>query len=185
MIKRLLQIFNESNRHFEGQEPDEKVVLLLRRHPFTVLYPLGLLAFIAVIPLLVWAWFSVPISDMGHASAFWFGTGMLYLALWAQAFYLLTIYALNTVIVTDRRIIENEQLAFFSRTVSELPTYRIQDVSTHTHGLLATMIGFGDIVVQTAASEREFVFKGIADPERVKDLIMATVSAHQSKAALG
>jgi uncharacterized membrane protein YdbT with pleckstrin-like domain len=178
MIRRLFQIINDTESHFEGQETGEIVVLVLRRHKFTVLFPLGFQILFAFIPYVVWQYFSSQITDMGLSSLFFFGASLYYLLLWTHIFYVLTIYALNTVIVTDKRIIENEQHAFFSRKVSELHTNRVQDVSAHTHGFLETFIGFGDIVVQTAASEREFVFHRIGNPERVKDAIMKVVAAH-------
>jgi uncharacterized membrane protein YdbT with pleckstrin-like domain len=178
MIRRLFQIINDTESHFEGQETGEIVVLVLRRHKFTVLFPLGFQILFAFIPVLVWQYFSQQIVDNGFSSFFFFGISLYYLLLWTHVFYLLTIYALNTVIVTDKRIIENEQHAFFSRKVSELHTNRVQDVSARTTGLLETFVGFGDIVVQTAASEREFVFHRIGNPERVKDAIMKVVAAH-------
>lgn len=184
MIKRLFQIINDTESHFEGQEPGEIVVLVLRRHKFTVLFPLGFQILFALIPILVWQYLSPQIAAMGLSSLFFFGASLFYLLLWTHIFYMLTIYALNTVIVTDKRIIENEQHAFFSRKVSELHTNRVQDVSARTTGFLETFIGFGDIVVQTAASEREFVFHRIGNPERVKDSIMKVVAAHPQHHAL-
>ena len=178
MIRRLLQIINDTESHFEGQQTEEIVVLVLRRHKFTVLFPLLFQVIFAAIPVLIWQYFSEEIAEMGLSSLFFFGTSLFYLLIWTLIFYMLTIYALNTVIVTDKRIIENEQHAFFSRKVSELHTNRVQDVSARTTGFLETFVGFGDIVVQTAASEREFVFHRIGNPERVKDAIMKVVAAH-------
>lgn len=178
MIRRLFQIINDTESHFEGQQAGEIVVLVLRRHKFTVLFPLGFIFFFALIPILVWEYLSPSIEARGLTTLFFFASSLFYLLLWTHTFYTLTIYALNTVVVTDKRIIENEQHAFFNRKVSELHTNRVQDVSVRTHGFLETIIGFGDIVVQTAASEREFVFHKIGKPEEVKDAIMKVVAAH-------
>jgi predicted membrane protein len=178
MMRRLFQIINDTESHFEGQQTNEIVVLVLRRHKFTVLFPIGFILLFALIPVLVWQYLSSQITAMGLASLFFFAASLFYLLVWTHLFYLLTIYGLNTVIVTDKRIIENEQHAFFHRKVSELHTNRVQDVSARTHGFLETFIGFGDIVVQTAASEREFVFHRIGNPEQVKDAIMKVVAAH-------
>lgn len=186
MIKRLLNIFKESESNFQGQETDETVVLLLRRHKFTVLFPLSFLGLVAILPLAVWVFLPPSVDfDLNTLSPlFWFVLSLFYLFLWVFLFYFLTLYSLNTVIVTNRRIIESEQSAFFSRKVSELHVYRVQDVSAQTHGLLETMIGYGDIHVQTAGSEREFTFKQIGRPEEIKDRIMQVVSAHQDSATI-
>lgn len=186
MIRRLLNIFSSSESHFQGQEVGESVVLLLRRHKFTVLFPLSFLGLVAILPLAIWVFLppSVDFDIRSLSPLFWFILSLFYLFLWALLFYFLTLYSLNTIIITDRRIIESEQNAFFSRRVSELHIHRVQDVSAHTHGLIETFVGYGDIYVQTAGSEREFTFKQIANPEDVKDKIMRVVSTHRDSATI-
>lgn len=165
------KLFNPSHRseRFEGQEPDESIALLLRRHRFVILYPVGFILLLALLPLLV------RLSLPSASTAFYFLVSLYYLFLWLLLFYKLTLFCLNTVIVTDRRIVENEQNGLFKRKVSELHIHRVQDVSVHVEGIVQTFFNFGDIVVQTAASEREFVFHSIASPEAVKDRIMRAV----------
>lgn len=184
MIKRFLTLFKESSDSFDGQEVGEHVMLLLRRHRFVILLPLSFLALAALVPLVAWDYLGEAIEARGFATIFYFGASLWYLGIWVLAFYYLTLYSLNTVIITDRRIIENEQHGFFNRKISELHAYRVQDVSVHINGVVETMLRFGDIVVQTAASEKQFVFHKIPDPEKVKDSIMKIVSIHQSKMRL-
>ncbi|MBI2086957.1 MAG: PH domain-containing protein [Candidatus Zambryskibacteria bacterium] len=184
MIRRLFSIFRESTQSFHDQEAGEKVVLILRRHYFTILVPLILLGLAGFVPVVAWTIFEMQLRILGLTSLFFFVSSIWYLALWLSTFYFLTIYILNTVIVTDRRIIDNDQHGFFNREVSELHTYRVQDVSVHTNGIIETFLSFGDIVVQTAASEKQFVFHQIPEPERVKDIVMKIVSEHRSKMRL-
>ncbi len=184
MIKRFITLFKESSESFDGQERDEPVVLLLRRHRFTILLPLSLLALALLPPLVAWDIFGTELTAQGLSNLFYFAASIWYLFLWLVVFYLITMYTLNTVIITDRRIIENEQRGFFNRKISELHIYRVQDVSVHVSGFLETVLHFGDIVVQTAASEKQFVFHKIPEPEKVKDAIMKTVFIHQSKMRL-
>jgi membrane protein YdbS with pleckstrin-like domain len=184
MIQRLINIFKESTRGFDGQEKGENVVLLLRQHRFTIYLPISFIILFALVPVILWLALQAQIEARHLKALFLFLSSLWYLALWAYLFYLLTLYSLNTVVVTDRRIIENEQFGFFNRKVSELPNYRVQDVSVRTHGMIETFLNFGDIVVQTAAAEREFTFHKITNPEMVKDKIMQVVSAHQKRVGL-
>ena len=181
MIEKLLHLFKESSDSFEGQEEGEKVVLLLRQHRFAILAPLSFLAGLALIPTIVGLIFGPVIQDAGLVKLFLFATSLWFMMVWIAAFYYLMLYSLNTVIITDRRIIENEQLGVFNRKVSELHNYRVQDVSVYTIGVIETFFHFGDIVVQTAASERQFVFRRIPNPEKVKDAIMKVVTNHRAK----
>lgn len=183
MLNRLFSIFRESTQSFHGQEEGEEVILLLRSHSFIVLTPICLVILLGFVPITLWMTVFYHLRGL-YAELFWFGTSLWFLILWAFLFYFATLYALNTVILTDRRLIDNVQEGFFKRRVSELNTYRVQDVTTDISGIIETFLNFGDIVVQTAASEREFVFRNIANPEEIKDKIMKVVIAHQSKVGL-
>lgn len=175
-MKNLFAVFTSSEATFQGKEAGENVVMILRQHLFTLTYPLILIFLAALVPILMKFAFTTEIAARSWGTAFIFLASLWYAALWLLSFYFLTMYALNTVIITDRRIIENEQLGLFNRKVSELHLYRIQDVSVRIEGAIPTFLSFGDTVVQTAASEREFIFHQIPHPERVKDAIMRLVA---------
>lgn len=180
MIKKLLAIFRDSPNSFEGQEQGEKVVLLLRRHPFIILTRLSFFCLGLLLPIVVGFKFWSDLETLGWLNLFLLLTNLWWLGLWLAIFYSLTIYSLNVVIITDRRIIDSDQRGLFNRKVSELHSHRIQDVSTHTRGMIKTFLGFGDVTVQTAGSERQFVFCDIPEPEKVKDVIMQMNAFRQS-----
>jgi hypothetical protein len=184
MLKKLAALFQESGDSFQGQEPGEKVVMILRRHYFTILYPLSFILLLAFIPLAVQAAFETEIAMRNLGSFLSLASALWYLFLWLTAFYIITLYALNIVIITDRRLIENEQHAFFHRKVSELHLYRVQDIAVRTHGLIETLFSFGDVAVQSAASEREFIFRRVPHPEIAKDAIMKHVNNHRTNLKL-
>ena len=75
-------------------------------------------------------------------------------------------------ILTDRKIIDIEQLSLFSREVSEFRLDRVQDITVEVRGIISTMLKFGTLHVQTAGATREFVIKNIPDPYKVRDIIM-------------
>ena len=180
MIKTLFSIFRESANSFDGQEKDEEVILLLRRHLFTILLPLALFGLAGFVPVVVGIIFWSYLLAHGWLELFLFISSVWFLGFWLAIFYSLTIYTLDTVIITDRRIIDSDQRGLFNRKISELHGHRIQDVSTHTNGLIETILKFGDITVQTAASEKQFVFHQMPRPERVKDVIMQIARSRDS-----
>lgn len=175
-IRSFIDLFTESARTFEGQEKGEEVVLLLRRHPFVALMPVSTLASIGLIVFIAFLAFYSSIANSPYFTLALYLLSIFYLLLWIMIFYKLTMYTLNTVIVTDRRIIERDQNSFFDRKVSELHIYRIQDITVSTKGIIPTMLHYGDIVVQTAASDKEFTFHEMPRPEEVKNAIMKVVS---------
>ena len=180
MINKLLSIFRESPNSFDGQEKEEKVVLLLRRHLFTILAPIVLFLIACLVPIIFGVIFYGYLSTHSLFSLFLFISSIWYLGIWLVIFYTLTIYTLDTVIISDHRIIDNDQRGLFYRNVSELHSHRIQDVSVYTNGVIETFLNFGDITVQTAASEKQFVFHQIPNPEKVKDAIMQVARSQHS-----
>lgn len=180
MIKSLFSIFRDSPNSFEGQERDEKVILLLRRHPFTILVPLTLFGLACFVPILVGAIFWSYLLTYGWLNLYLFVSSLWFLGLWLAIFHSLTIYTLNTVAITDRRIIDSDQHGLFNRKISELHSHRVQDVSTHTNGLIETVLKFGDVTVQTAARDQQFVFHQVPRPDRVKDVIMQIARSRDS-----
>lgn len=180
MIKKLLSIFNDSPQSFEGQEEGERVIAILRRHPLTIFISLSMVSFIALLPILGFLiFFSFIVNDL--LAIFIFISSLWYMTLWLLAFRFLTLYTLNTVIITDKRIIDRDQHGFFNQKISELHMHRVQDVSIHINGILETVFRFGDVVVQTAASEKQFVFHQMPNPDDIKDLVMRTVAAKRNQ----
>jgi len=184
MVNELISIFKNSANHFDGQEPNEKVLLLLRRHPFTILLRIIFLGLASLIPVVIGAAFMALLESNGWLTLFLLISSLWYLALWISAFYALMMYTLNTVIITDKRIIDSDQHGFFHREISELHSSRIQDVSIKTSGVLETFFKFGDVTVQTAASEKKFVFHEMPEPENVKDTIMKLAHTQRSETTI-
>ncbi len=180
MIQKLLSIFKASTQTFEGKVNDETVLLLLRRHRFFLYLPLSILAVALLAPVAVYLVFSPLIEKVMLTEVFLFFASLWCMTFWLVTFYSLTLYTLNTVVVTNKRLIDNDQYGLFNRKISELHLYRVQDVSVHTNGLIETFLNFGDIIVQTAASEKQFVFHQIANPEEVKNTIMQIVGSQHS-----
>jgi uncharacterized membrane protein YdbT with pleckstrin-like domain len=65
-----------------------------------------------------------------------------------------------------------EQKGLFVRHISELNFSRIQDVTAEVEGILPTVLNYGDVLVQTAGEESRFIFRQVADPYQVKDMVM-------------
>ena len=175
-----MSIFSFSKDTFDGEYPEEKVILLLRRHWF-VLVPAGVLIFILILaPFAACLFFRISLDTLGLTSLYWFGVAVYFIFLWQITFYRLTMYLLDVWIVTDRRIIDSQQKGFFSRVVSETKINKVQDVSTEVHGLIPTFLNFGNVEVQTAGTEEKFVFRQVPAPEEVRKAVMQASSNFSS-----
>lgn len=61
-------------------------------------------------------------------------------------------------IITDERLIDITQITLFQRSVASTPLNQIQDTTSHVNGVLATILNYGDVEVQTAAGSASSFF---------------------------
>lgn len=84
--------------------------------------------------------------------------------------YRFFIWRMDAMIITDQRVVENEQRGFFSKTVTELLYRDILEISYTKEGMTSSLYNFGDIKIRTAA-ENEIVFEKIPGPAEVVEII--------------
>lgn len=173
-------------------EPGEEIVASVRTHLFVLamrLLPFLLMAFVPWILLSLLGLFGnyapqaagafSSISLPSHLSRFF--TGLWLLFTWTGAFSVFTQYYLTVWVITNLRIVDIKQKGFFNRQVSSFMLTCVQDITTDTSGLIATLVHFGRLSVETAGKDEDFAMNGIADPEAIRDIIMRQVAiAHQA-----
>jgi uncharacterized membrane protein YdbT with pleckstrin-like domain len=157
---------------FQGMNPGELVVMFLRRHPIVLWKRLLPILFFAVIPVVAYIILATRTTlitepdSMETITAIFLGS--LFYLFWAYTIFAIWLdYYLDVWMVTTERIMNIEQHGLFDRRIAEQRLSRIQDVTTQSKGILATMMHFGDIRVQTAAEAENFTFRDIPHPEVV------------------
>lgn len=161
---------------------DERVEAVIRKHWLVLLGDSIGLIILYVIPFIIYWYFfdsAVTIDFLidkiyfnPSPSVLVFAVSAWTLLAWAKLFAIWTDYYLDVWFITNRRIIDIEQRGFFNRNVSTFRMERIQDVTVEIKGIVATLLNFGNIHVQTAGESQEFIIKGIGRPKYVKDIIM-------------
>jgi uncharacterized membrane protein YdbT with pleckstrin-like domain len=166
-------------------EPGEHVITQVRQHLFVLFLRILPLVFMAIAPFIVEPILSAILSmnegaqavaASGLSPSFRFFVGLWWLLAWMMLFHIVTKYFLTVWVITSHRIVDIEQIGFFRRKVSSFLLVRVQDVTTDIHGILATLIGYGDINVETAGGNEEFRMRGIRSPEYIRDIIMTEVA---------
>lgn len=171
-------------REFE-LEPGEHVVLQARKHWFLFLAELLPYAILAILPFALPKLLLLAPPMAPYAALFDFSTpmaravlGVWLLLAWTGAWGAFTRYFLNAWVLTNLRIVDIEQRRYFSREVSSLFLSRVQDITTEVVGVLPSLMGIGDIKVQSAGADVEFVMHGIPRPEQMRDVILKYVSLY-------
>ncbi|MBL4644718.1 MAG: PH domain-containing protein [Candidatus Pacebacteria bacterium] len=155
-------------------QPEEKVLLVVRKHWFIHFMDSIGIVVIGIIPF-IFVTFVAPFVSV-HAAVPAFFTAMWLLAIWMMLFTVWTNYYLDIWIVTDKRIINIDQIHLFKRDISTLRIERVQDIKVEMHGIFATIFGFGNLQIQTAGPVASFyLIKGIPNPSYVRNAILERI----------
>jgi uncharacterized membrane protein YdbT with pleckstrin-like domain len=163
---------------------NEKAVVEVKKHPF-YFYTQSLGLFIlAIAPLVVFKIFTAVTSWSyipPEVTSFLIFAYTLFLAIILIFFYISwTDYFVDVWIITDSRIIDFEIKGLFHKDVASVRLDDVQDVKVIVTGIIESWLKIGNLYVQTAGLEREFVIKGICEPEKMKLVIMETIESHRN-----
>lgn len=151
---------------FDNQRPDEKVVMMRRRHPW-VLARTGwvIIAVVVIILIAFLIWGASLISSVVLI------VGLIFAAIYAVIRWL--IYTNDFFILTDQRIISVEQKGLFSRRVSETELENIYSLAYEIKGFMASMLNFGSIKVSTVGDEISMIeLQNVENPHFVHEKIV-------------
>ncbi|MBI4992885.1 MAG: PH domain-containing protein [Candidatus Magasanikbacteria bacterium] len=162
--------------HLIKQKPYEKIEYFLRRHPLTFVPIFFVFTILMLVPFVIYFLINNLFPQLL--------TGQLsypVLTLFASIFYL-SIYLffygqfidfyLDLWIVTNDRIVDIEQHGLFSRSISELDLYNIQDVTVEVTGFFATMFKYGNLFVKTSSDNSQIIFHDISNPNEVRQALI-------------
>ena len=162
--------------HLPNPIPDEQLVYFLRRHPISLL-GISVGALLILLSPFVGYWYisnfqTALLHDPIAFPLFLLGSSAFLLFTWLFLFQNFLDYYLDMWIVTNRRVLNIEQTGLFSRTVSALRMYRIQNVTATVTGVLHTILDFGNVEIETAGEKLRFVFEDVPHPNRVAKTIL-------------
>jgi len=168
---------------FPSQKPDEKIIMIRRRHWLIAKFIIAKYTFFLIAPLLIY-WLVNNYLDVVDARLensilagplLALGLSLYYSLTWVLFWNSWIDYYLDVWIVTDRRIVNIKQQGLFSRSISEAKLYRIQDVQAEVHGLLPTFFHFGNVTIRTAGNETFATFEQVPSPYETSREILKMV----------
>lgn len=173
-----------SKNRFPNQKENEETIFFLRRHWIVVVKILVSSIGLSLIPLIFYFGFS---EDMMFLESV---TGYALFVLFISAYYLFIIlftftnfidYYLDVWIVTSERVVNIEQKGLFRRELSEKELGRMQDITSDVKGFWASLLEYGDVIIQTAGETSHFVFKQVPHAEEVTRAISNVVAKYREE----
>src|SRR3989338_4678340 len=173
---------NPTHLRFEGQDKEEKILLLLRAHPITNLswiIPAILLFFI---PFFVFggensfipAVFSLVNFDLSPIPM-QFQIILLiinYLLILTIIFEGFLHWYFNVYIVTDKNIIDVDFHSILFKNIDVAPLRNIEDTSSSMGGILNVIFHYGHDFIQTAGTTKNIDLHNVARPHHIADFIL-------------
>lgn len=162
-------------------EPGEHTVCVVKRHPVGILGTY-VIAGVALIVTAAFAFMVVPdfIKDKGQATA---AGGLLFVivAVVCSLFLLIArkVYWGNSWTVTSDSLTQVSRLGLFSRQSSQLSLRDLEDVTAAQDGVLARMLNYGVLRVETAGERSKFVFPFCPNPNYYAQQILTAREAFE------
>ncbi|HVO86663.1 MAG TPA: PH domain-containing protein [Candidatus Binatia bacterium] len=158
---------------------DEQVLVVIHQHWAGAAEIYGLAIF-SLLSLVILGFFVIPGLNLSAQTAA-LATSLaifvigLFLAVLMAAIY---IYHKSSLTLTDRSIVQLVQRTLFNRKFSRLSMSNVEDVNCEQKGVIANMLGYGTLTVQTAGEEDNFVFKFCPTPNIYAERILAARQAY-------
>ena len=145
---------------FESQEQGEKVILLLRSHPFT---QIGWIfkSILLVIFLFILNFF---IKNLFSSAGIFIINLFLFVFILSYVWFNVINWYFNVGMITNRRVIDIDIDAILYKEISVAPLDKIQDITVKSGGYFEAIFDFGSIYSQTAGTNANVEFLDVPYP---------------------
>ncbi len=173
---------NPINMSFESQEPNETILLYLRKHFITNVPWIVTTILLLFLPNII-NFFFRNIAHMQSPLASLLPNYekliiiFYYLLVFAYAFVNFITWFYNISIVTNIRVIDIDFSDLVYQNVAVTKVDLIEDVDYIQIGFIRSLFNYGDIFVQTAGEDEHFDFLAVPNPVKATKIILDLIGA--------
>lgn len=165
--------------HFSTQEPEEKIILLLRQHPIVNVPWILVTALLIFAPLVL---DYIPIINFLPANFQVMTLYLWYFMVLVFAIGQFLIWYFNLYIITDERLVDIDFFGLSFHDVTVIKIDKIQDINYNRGGLWASFFDFGDVHIQTAGEVSRCDFLKVPQPDRVVQIVGELINEEEVEA---
>lgn len=154
---------------FTEAEPDEQILLLLRRDFITNIPWIAtciLLLFLPILPSMFIKGFSIDISFLPTNSLLLLII-FYYLVIFAYGIVSYFTWFFNISLITQKRVIDIDFSGLVYKNVAATKMELVQDASYSQIGVIRSVFNYGDVIIQTAGSMENFDLTAVPNPDKV------------------
>ncbi len=156
------------NVEFFNKDSEEKIVLLLRRHPITNLQWIIIAVFMLLAPL---ALDVLPLLNFLPGNFQTVAIMLWYLLTLAFIFEQFLTWFFNVNIVTDERLFDVDFVNLLYREITDANLGNIEDVTVKIGSVIRTVFNYGDVLIQTAGEVPNIEFDAVPHPDQVAKIL--------------
>lgn len=153
---------------FVNEDPQEKVILLMRKHPITNLGWISIAFLLIIAPFFLAVFTPLELLPSDYQFVL---TLVWYLIISAFILEEFLSWFFHVNIITDERIIEVDFANLVYREITDANIDQIQDVTVEVGGTLRTFLHFGNVVIQTASEIPKIEFEAVPNPDNVAKIL--------------
>ena len=155
----------------KNMRPWEKTLMVIKRHWIILVKLWSFVVLGFLLTVLIYIFWN---NGWTHITAiiFWMMYSIFLYVQWLD-------HELDMYIITNNRIVWVEQIAFLNRKVSECNLWQVQEVGSHTKGLLANLLNYGTVKIQTAWNATNFAMDYSPHPLENSRSILNVVDSYR------
>ena len=163
----------QKGMYIDYVDDDEVLLGTIFKHPFGIIlvYIQAIVGFalafglgVVLLPRVTSSSNSLSIMTAFGGLAILFGAAIIIVAT--------IIYRQSRIVVTDKNITQIVQGGLFNRKVSQLTMANVEDVTAEQKGIFSTLLDFGNLRVETAGEQENFVFSFCPRPSYYAKIIL-------------
>jgi len=166
-------------KRFKWQDPDEVVIVRLRKHNAILIRNLFLPAFVLLVDLGGFGYWYLTGFPPSWA---WKAGALLALLPLLFALYIIVDHYNDDYVVTNKRVVHEERVPLIHEARAEAPLRTVQDIQQSQEGMLAQLCNFGGLIIETAGERGHVVFRQIPNPAETRDVIFEQIRRVQAGA---
>lgn len=162
------------SKTIEKLDPNERVLCIVYQHPVGIIliYLMAIFGVIAAFLLLSIYMSSLTGDNQSAYSLLALSSIVIAIMVGLLMVVATIVYKRNKLTVTERSVIQVLQTTLLLKKVSQISLANVEDVTVEQKGVLANMLDFGTLKIETAGEQANFNFIFCQSPSRVAKIIL-------------
>jgi hypothetical protein len=155
-------------------ESDEKIIRIIRKHPISLVPVFLAVGIVIAASFFASGWLILNAATVeaflpvATVTALLLAVDILMVVIGILA---IIIFMQNRIVLTNKHLVQVMQNSLLDRSLSKFTLDELQDVVGSRRGLFATLLNYGDLLIETAGARESFRFGPVADPLRIAEII--------------